>query len=160
MNNYDIKINVPSLLHYSVLSKSKVDNETLLMLINSFSWYVRKTYVSMIYESIYSSRYKGDWEPIYDQGYLDYIGTNPSADIFDLIYDALEIRSIKQNIVIRIDPDYMYPNSKLKLLTVLNAIDNGTTKFNARPLLKGVARKLRFKLHSLWRVYLRQRGVA
>lgn len=159
MNNYEVRINIGKLLHYSSISKSKVDNETLLMLINSFSLYIKKTYISMIYESIYSRRYKGEWEPVDDLGYLDYLGTTPSDDIFELIYDAMEIRSIKQNIVVRITPSYRYPGSKHTLLAVLNAIDNGTSKFNARPILKSIVRYIQYNLSRLWRIYLRQKGV-
>lgn len=159
MNSYEIMINVTKLLHYSNPPKSKVDNKTLVMLINSFSEYIRKVYMSMIESKIYSARYKGEWEPVNDPGYLEYIGTTPSEHIIELMYDALEIKSIKRDIRIRFDPSYKYPNSKLTLISVLNAIDTGTSKFNARPLLKSLSRELNASIPRLWRAYLKQKGV-
>lgn len=159
MNSYEITINVTKLLHYSNPPKSKVDNKTLVMLINSFSKYIRNVYMSMIESKIYSARYKGEWEPVNDPGYLEYIGTTPSKHIIELMYDALEIKSIKRDIRIRFDPSYRYPNSKLTLISVLNAIDTGTSKFNARPLLKSLSRELNASLPRLWRAYLKQKGV-
>lgn len=158
-SEYSIKLDVGKLLYYSEVLKPRISNETLLMLIRSFSVYVRDLYKVMIAESIYSNRYKGDWEPIKDEGYLEFLGTTPSEHILDLIYDALEIREIKNNIVIRFEPEYKYPGSKLTLVRVLKAIDNGTSKFNARPILKDAVSHLNRNISGLWRVYLRQKGV-
>ena len=114
----------------------------------------------MIEESIYSNRYKGEWEPVHDEEYVKYINTTPSEDILYLIKDAMEIREVKDNIIIRINPKYRYPGSKLYLIEVLRAIDNGTSKFNARPILKGIVRQINFELPRLWKNYLKKKGVA
>lgn len=161
MISYEIKINIPRLLHYSAVLKPHISNETLIMIIKSFSNYVRDLYLAMIEEAVYSRRYKGDWEPIDEEGYLEYLGTTPSdSHILSLMVDAIEIREIKKNIIIRFDPKYYYPDSKLPLVKVLKAIDNGTTKFNARPILKSIVRELNTSLPSLWKSYLKKKGVA
>lgn len=159
MISYEIKIDISRLLHYSEFLKSHISNETLLMLIKSFSEYVRDLYLLMIEEEIFSNRYKGRWEPIEDKEYLKYIGTIPTNHIMSIIEDAIEIRKIKQSIIVRIDPEYLYPGSKIRLLMVLRAIDNGTSKFNARPLFKSIVRQLNSSLPSLWKNYLRKKGV-
>lgn len=160
MKSYEINIDIAKLLHYSDSIKSYIDNKTLLMIIKSFSLYVRDLYLSMIEEEIYSRRYKGNWEPVEDEEYLKYIDTTPSSHILILIKDAIEIREIRNNIVIRIEPSYKYPGSSLSLLKVLSAIDNGTSKFNARPILKSIVRQINSELSTLWKSYLKKKGVA
>lgn len=159
MKGYELKIDIKRLLHYSGISKSQISNKTLLMTIKSFSSYIRDLYLLMIEEEIYSRRYKGKWEPVDDEEYIDYLGTTPSTHIILLIKDALEIREINNDIIIRVDPEYKYPDSRLPLIKVLRAIDNGTSKFNARPLIRHVIRRLNSEIPKLWRNYLKKKGV-
>lgn len=161
MKDYEVIIKIDRLLHYSASLKPDISNETLLMIIRSFSSYVRDMYKAMILEFIYSKKYKGSWEPVEEEGYIEYLGVPPSdTDIVYLMYEALEIREIKNNIIIRFDPKYLYPGSRIPLIKVLKAIDNGTSKFNARPVLRPIVRQLNSSIPELWRLYLKQRGVA
>lgn len=160
MISYDIHIDIGKLLHYSEPLKPDIDNETLLMMIRSFSSYIRSLYLAMIEESIYSPRYKGEWEPTEDEGYIEYLGTTPTTHIIRLMIDALEVREIKNTIVIRFEPYYRYPGSDHTLVQVLRAIDTGTSKFNARPILRKIVRQIESKIPSLWRGYLKKKGVA
>lgn len=159
MTNLDIRINVKKLMDYSESLKPHLKEETLLMMIESFAYYILRLYVSMIEESIYSNRYKGKWEPVEDEGYREYLGTDPKGDILTLIFESLEVEKIGYNFVVSIEPHYKYPGTELPLVRVLRAIDSGTSKFNARPIFSRIISQINSHLLSLWRGYLKKKGV-
>lgn len=158
MNALDIKINIKKLTDYSESLKSTVDDDTLLLMIKSFAKYIRVMYGCLIEEAIYSKRYKGKWEPTEEEGYLEYLGTTPKIHIIYLIEEALEVKKVGTNFMVRINPHYKYPGSRLTLLKVLRAIESGTSKFNARPILAKEARKINRNIKPLWRGYLKMKG--
>lgn len=157
MINLDIKIRAYRLLGRAL--RTTEDEEKLLLIVEHFSHYVLSLYGSMVEESINSRRYKGKWEPIDDPGYLDYLGAVPKLPIIYLIKDALEVKRIGYNFIIRINPRYKYPGSKLTLVKVLRAIDSGTSDFNARPIFSKIVRKINSNILDLWKGYLKMKGV-
>lgn len=159
MTNLDIRINIRELTDYSATLEDKIDRKTLLLIMKSFSKYVAALYVKMIEEAINSRRYKGKWEPITEEGYIEYLGTSPKVDIFYLIEEAMVVDKIGSNFIVRIDPHYEYPDSDLRLIDVVRAIDNGTSKFNARPLFIRIVSKLRSHITDLWKGYLAMKGI-
>lgn len=159
MTNIDIKINTKYLMDYSASLKRTVGEDTLLLIIKSFATYIKNFYGCLIEESINSPRYKGKWEPIDEEGYLEYLGTVPEKRILYYIRDALEVTKQGSNYIIRIDPHYRYPKSRLPLVRVLRAIECGTRDFVARPILAKSARKIRSHILQLWKGYLSMKGV-
>lgn len=159
MNSLEIRINITKLKNYSATALRTVEEKTLLTMIESFSKYVMNLYGMMIEESINSNRYKGQWEPVDDEGYKEYLGTEPVGDIISLIQDAFEVRKIGYNFIIRINPKKKYPGSKIPLERVILAIDHGTSKFNSRPILRRITNQIRSHILDLWRGYLLMKGV-
>lgn len=146
-------------MDYSASLKRTIDDKTLLMMIKSFSEYVMNLYGMLIEESINSNRYKGLWEPIEEEGYKEYLGTEPTGDILFYIKDAFEVKKIGYDFIIRINPRKKYPGSKVPLYRVVLAIDNGTSKFNARPILKKIINQINHHMLDLWRGFLKMKGV-
>lgn len=158
MTSLDIKINIKKLSNYSA-SSDRVKRKKTLLVIESFSRYVANLYLSMIEEAINSRRYKGNWEPVDDPGYIEYLGVTPETNIIYLIRDALEVKKIGNNFYVRFDPHYKYPGTKLSLIKVLRAIENGTSKFNARPIFSKIVKEINSHILSLWKGYLAMKGV-
>lgn len=159
MIKFDIKININELKDYSAFLHKSVKKRTLLTMIESFSYYVRELYLDYIKKAIFSRRYKGNWEPVDEEGYLEYLGVTPQEHIFSLIKDALEVKKKGYNFVIRFNPHYDYPGTKIPLIKVLRAINYGTSKFNARPAFRGIANDIEDNIVDLWRGYLTMKGV-
>jgi hypothetical protein len=159
MNSLEIRIRTRKLMDYSASLKRTIDDKTLLMMIKSFSEYVMNLYGMLIEESINSNRYKGLWEPIEEEGYKEYLGTEPTGDILFYIKDAFEVKKIGYDFIIRINPRKKYPGSKVPLYRVVLAIDNGTSKFNARPILKKIINQINHHMLDLWRGFLKMKGV-
>lgn len=159
MNSSEIKINIKKLTDYSASLKRNIDDKTLLLIIESFSKYVMTLYGAMIEEAVNSNRYKGVWEPIEEEGYRDYLGTEPTGDILLYMKESFEVRKIGYNFIIRINPNKRYPGSKLPLFRVILAIDNGTSKFNSRPILRKIINQINHHILDLWRGFLKMKGV-
>lgn len=159
MANLDIRINIKELSKYGMTISNISDRKSLLPIIGSFSQYIRSLYIAMIKEAINSRRYKGKWEPVEEKGYLEYLGITPESDILDLIRESLESRKIGYNFIIRVNPDYRYPGTDIPLSRVLRAIESGTSKFNARPILSKISRKINSSMKELWKSYLAMKGV-
>lgn len=159
MSSLDIRINIDKFLDYSESLGSTIEKKTLIMMIKSFSEYVLELYGRMITEAIYSNRYKGNWEPVSDKEYKEYIGTEPVNDIIQVMRDALEVKKIGYHFLIRFNPHYKYPGSKLTLDKVLRAIDSGTSKFHARPIFSKIQRDINKHLYELFRGYLKMKNV-
>ena len=159
MNSLEIKINIKKLTDYSASLKRTIDEKTLLLMIESFSKYVMNLYGVLIEEAIKSNRYKGVWEPIDEKGYREYLGTKPTGDILLYMREAFEVKKIGYNFIIRINPKERYPGSKLPLSRVVLAIDNGTSKFNSRPILRKIIYQINHHIIDLWRGFLKMKGV-
>lgn len=159
MTSLDIKINIREFSNYSAALGRNSDKKTKLMIVESFSYYILRFYLRLIEEAIYSRRYQGQWEPIDEQGYIDYLGVVPTNDILSLIKDALEVEKIGYNFIVRINPHYKYPGTNIPLVRVLRAIETGTSEFPARPILAKITSKVRRRLFDLWRGYLTMKGV-
>jgi len=159
MSNFDIRISIKKLSNYSASLDNTEDKKTLLLMIKSFSYYISNLYLRLIEESINSRRYNGDWEPVEDKEYKNYIGTVPTTDILYVIGDALEVVKIGHNFVVRVSPKYKYPGTNIPLIRVLRAIEYGTSKFNARPLLAKNSQHINRRILDLWRGYLMMKGV-
>lgn len=128
-------------------------------MIESFSKYVMNLYGMLIEEAINSNRYKGIWEPVNEEGYKEYLGTEPTGDILYYIKEAFEVKKIGYNFIIRLNPRSRYPNSRLPLSRVVLAIDNGTSKFNARPILRKIIKQINHHMIDLWKGFLKMKGV-
>lgn len=159
MTNLDIRININTLLYYSKPWESTVGEKTLLVLTKSFAEYIRILYIRMIREAMDSPRYKGHWEPVEDEGYREYIGTEACSDILSLIIEALSVSKVGKNYIIQFDPTYRYPGSPMTLIRVLRGIECGTSDFHSRPILVTCNRRIRANLRELWIGYLTLRGV-
>lgn len=159
MTCLEIKISIKKLSDYSASLDKSENKKTLLLMIESFSHYILKLYLSMIEESVSSRRYQGKWEPTEDEGYLEYLGATPSADILNLIEDSLEVKKIGNYFYIRVSPGYKYPGTMIPLARVLRSIEYGTSKFNSRPIFSKITRKINNNIQSLWRGYLTMKGV-
>ena len=159
VSNLEIRVNINKLIEYSESLQSSVDRKTMIKMIRSFSQYLSGLYVRMIIESINSNRYKGNWEPREDKGYQEYLGVKPEIDITTLISDSMEVKKIGYNFIIRVNPRYKYPGSKLTLVKVLRAIDNGTSRFHARPIFKRILKDIDSNILRLWKGYLLRKGV-
>lgn len=159
MASLDIKINIRELSDYGVMISDIQDKKSLLTMIESFSRYVRRLYISMIREAINSRRYRGRWEPIDEEGYVEYLGITPRGSILNTIQDSLESRKIGYNFIIRVNPNYKYPGTDIPMIRVLRAIESGTSKFNARPILSSIVRKINMNIKELWKGYLAMKGV-
>lgn len=159
MNSLEIKISIRKLKNYSASLKRTTNEKTLLMIMESFSNYVMNLYGVLIEEAINSNRYKGVWEPIDEEGYQEYLGTEPTGDILVYIKEAFEVKKIGYNFIIRINPNKRYPGSRIPLYRVVLAIDNGTSKFNSRPILKKIINKINHHILDLWRGFLKMKGV-
>lgn len=159
MTNLDIKINIKKLSDYSVSLKRTIDEDTISLMIKSFANYIRILYLEAIQDAMNSKRYEGQWEPIEEKGYLEYIGVTPVKDILLIIEDALEVKKIGYNFIVQFNPHYKYPKSKIPLVKVLRAIEQGTHEFNARPILKKIVRNINKNLINMWRGYLTVKGV-
>lgn len=158
MSSLEIKVNVRVLEDYSKKFFDKIEKKTLLKIIKAFSEYLLELYGSLIEEAVNSNRYKGQWEPVDDEGYKEYLGTEPTGDILYYIKDALEVKKIGYNFIIRIDPKKKYPGSNLSVERVVLALDNGTLKFSARPILKKIIRQIRSHIKELFRGFLKMKG--
>lgn len=150
----DIRIRINTLAEHSRGLRKQMGRKDFTDLVRSFSKYVRVLYLMMIEEAMNSNRYKGNWEPVDDEGYLEYIDTNPSIPILQLIQDALEVRKIGNNFYVRFEPHYRYPVSHRTLVQVLRSIDKGTSKFNARPIFNKILKTISSHIIELWRGYL------
>lgn len=159
MTSLDIKINIKKLSDYSASLDKDTKKKTLLLMIESFSNYILRLYGSMIEEAINSRRYKGKWEPVEEEGYLDYLGVTPKVNILYLIEEALEVKKIGSNFLIRINPYYRYPGTDIPLVRVLRTIENGTSKFNARPIMSKIVVQIRSNILDLWRGYLMMKNI-
>ena len=159
MTNLDIRVDTKKLTKYLRASKSSVDEETMMKLVEKFSSYLRSLYLQLIYEEIHNRRYRGHWEPVTEIGYLEYLDTTPTIDIYDLIEEALEVSKVGSNFLVRFRPSYRYPGSRRPLILVLRAIECGTTDFNARPLLYKCVKSIESHMYDLWKGYLAVRGV-
>lgn len=159
MISFDIRININKIKNYSKTLRPTVDDETLSLMISSFSTYVKNLYGRMIEEAMNSRRYRGKWEPVDDPNYVEYIGTKPEVPIIDLLGEALEVKRVGYNYIIRIDPRYKYPGSKLTLLHVVRSIENGTSDFHARPILYKVSKDIQRRIFDLWRGFLLMKRV-
>lgn len=159
MTNFDIKINIRKLSRYISPSPEEDIDKIILKMIESFAHYVLNLYGQMIEESINSRRYRGKWEPVDDPEYVEYLGVSPSTEIIYLIQESLEVEKIGYNFVVRFNPYYKYPGTKIPLIRVLRAIENGTSRFNARPILAKSAIEIRKSLLDLWKGYLTMKGV-
>lgn len=159
MTNFDIKINIRKISNYSGLSNNRRTRKTLLLMIESFSQYVLELYGRLIEEAIYSRRYKGNWEPVEEEGYREYLGIKPTRNILYSIRESLEVKKIGYHFIVRFNPSYRYPGTKIPFIRVLRAIENGTSDFNARPIISKIVVQLRSNLLDLWRGYLTMKGV-
>lgn len=158
MNSLSIKLKVREL---SEEFPSKIEKRTRIKLMDSFAEYIKNLYIRSLEDQMYSSRYKGNWEPVEDLGYLEFIGDTPEENILDIIISNIEVKKSLAYHQIRIDPHVRYPKkkSKLTLLRVLNAIEYGTSKFNARPIFRSVISSIDEDIAILWRSYLFRKGV-
>lgn len=159
MSSIDIRINIKELLEYNESLRSEIGDRVLIKIIKEFSDYVLRLYFFSIREATYSNRYKGKWEPKDEEGYIEYLGVTPVGDILEYIEEALESKRIGYKFIIRINPHYKYPKSKLFLSKVVRAIDAGTTKFNSRPILRKIIRQIENNMIDLWRGFLTMKGV-
>ena len=159
MTNINIRIRIKKISDYSKSSGDTFKKKTLLLMIESFAYYILNLYGRLIEEEINSPRYKGKWEPIEEKGYIEYLGVTPHISILYLLQDSLEVRKIGSSFIVRVTPTYKYPGTKLYLLKVLRAIEQGTADFNARPILSKNARKIENRIIDLWRGYLAMRGI-
>ena len=157
MTNLDIKINILKLSSY--VGKKGIGDKKLSLMVEYFSHYILNLYGRVIESEINSRRYRGKWEPVDDPGYLEYIGVTPERPMIDLIAEALEVVKIGYNYIVRINPRYMYPGTRIPLMTVLRAIESGTSKFNARPILAKSTREINKNIVKLWKGYLKMKGV-
>lgn len=158
-SNLEIRVNIRKIIEFSKPLQKTIDNKTLIKMIYAFSSYLSELYLDLIDEAINSNRYKGKWEPTDDKEYREYIGTTPKADIIDLMAEAIEVKKIGYYYVIRFNPRYKYPESKLPLIKVIRAIDGGTAKFHARPIFKKILRDIDSNIFKLWKGYLLRKGV-
>lgn len=158
MTNLEIKINIRKLRNDRKVQKYK-DEKSFTLLVEHFAKYIARLYVDLIEKAIESHQYKGKWEPVDDEEYIKYLGTEPKKNIIVLIKEAMEVKKVGYNFIVRINPYYRYPDSDLTLLQVLRAIDNGTSKFPARPIFNKIVRSLNNQLLRLWRGYLTKKGV-
>jgi len=146
-------------MDYSESLDDTIDKKTLVLMIKSFSEYVLELYGRLLVEAIYSNRYKGKWEPVDDDGYKEYIGVTPVEDMTLLMRDALEAKKIGYYCMVRFNPRYMYPGTRIPLSKVLRAIDSGTSKFNARPIFSKIIREINSNIYDLFKGYLLMKGV-
>ena len=160
MTNVSIKISINELSHYSTSIGSLLEDKTLLSLvIKAFASHIKNLYGQMIEEEIHANRYKGKWEPVDDEGYREYLGVTPTGYILEYIRDALEVVKKGTNYIVQIDPHYKYPGTKIPLVRVVRAIDSGTSKFNAHPIMRKIILRINSHLLTLWKSYLMQKGV-
>lgn len=159
MSSLDIKISIKKLSNYSASLDRSRKKKTLLLMIESFAHYILHLYLSMIEESINSRRYRGKWEPVEDEGYIEYLGVTPETNILYLIQEALEVKKIGNYFYVRVNPHYLYPGTRIPLIRILKAIEYGTSKFNARPIMSKSAREISRHIMDLWRGYLTMKGV-
>lgn len=159
MNSLDIKINIKKLTDYSASLRRTIDKKTLLLIIESFSKYVMNLYGVLIEESVNSNRYNGIWEPLDDEGYKEYLGIEPTGNILSYIKEGFECKKIGYNFIISINPKMKYPGSKFSLKRVVTAIEYGTSKFNARPILRRIVNNINRHILDLWRGFLKMKGV-
>lgn len=160
MTSLDIRISISKLLDYSDVLRKTDRRKTSLLIIEDFAHYIRELYIKMVAESIHSRRYKGKWEPVEDEGYLEYLGTTPSLDILYLIEEALLVEKTGYNFIVSFNKRYKYPGTDLSLVKVLRAIEYGTSEFNPRPILAKIVGEIRGNLLDLWRGYLTMKGIS
>lgn len=159
MTGLDIRINIKKLTDSSTFLDDRIKKRTLLLMIKSFADYVSELYLHLIEEAIHSRRYKGRWEPLEEEGYLEYLGVSPTVGILSLMKDAIEVKKIGYNYVIRFSPYYLYPDTRIPLVRVIKAIEKGTSEFNARPIVLKQNVLIRTHIRELWKGYLAMKGV-
>lgn len=160
MADFEIKIQTSKLKHYSKSLVNSIDPKTLSVVIEGFSRYVQRVYIVEIRRAMRkSNRYRGQWEPVDDPGYVEFLGTSPTNQMYDYLPLIFETVKVGPNWIIRVSDSYVYPNTSLKILKVLRSIEHGTTKFRARPLINKVASEVEHSILALWRYYLYSQGV-
>ena len=159
MSNLDIRIDIKKFSHMNKSLAKNLEDDVLELLVKSFADYILRLYFRMIEESINSRRYKGNWEPIEDKSYLEYLGTTPVSDILICIREALKIKKIGYNFVVTFDDRYNYPGSRIPLVQVLRAVDSGNKEINARPIFRNITYPIQGNLTKLWKGYLTMKGV-
>lgn len=159
MTNLEVKVSITKLLEYSDFLEDEIDKRTRIKLIGSFCEYLKRLYITMVEESMNSNRYKGRWDPRDEIGYINYLGVIPKKGILSILADALEVKKMGYNFYIRVNPRKKYPGSKLTVLKVLRALENGTSDFSARPILYKVSKEIRSNLLDLWRGWLKMKGI-
>lgn len=159
MTNFDIRLNIPRLAANTIRLGSRLDDKELNIVVGAFAAYLRELYGLMVEEAINSNRYKGEWEPRDDEGYQEYIGTKPTTSMITLISRSLYVKKRNREYIVTFDERKRYPGSKLTIFRVLKAIEYGTSKFNARPMMVKITRKLNRNLLSLWKGFLTMKGV-
>lgn len=160
MRGYEITIDIGYLLNYSKKLKTDANHETLLVLIKNYTNYIKALYMSMLGEEIYSDRYDGYWEPINDPDYIDFLGTQPYRNgIEELLVESIVVEEIKDRIIISHSRRFRYPKSHRYLNEVIQAIDSGTSKFNARTLIKPIVKSLTQTQSSLWKNFISKEGI-
>lgn len=158
MTTLDIRIRVNTLSDYSEYLKRKSGEKTLLLIVKAFAEYIRILYISLIEEEMNSRKYRGKWEPVDDEGYLEYLGVTPVKDILPLIEEALIVKKVGHTFYVQFDTHYEYPESGIPLITVLKSIEYGTSKFNARPIFRKNVNLINKNMTTLWRGFLKKRG--
>lgn len=159
MDRLDIRVNIKSIMDYSESLKKDLSEETILSLIEQFSLFLVDIYLMFIQDSMCSRVYKGKWEPVDDENYLKYIGTTPQEHIYDSIKSSMSSKKIGNNYIVGIDQSKKYKGSKLSLVQVINAIEYGTSKFNARPIFRKILTTIRKDILDLWRGYLTLKNI-
>lgn len=160
MRDFSIRLSVIDLRNYSITLGTKLNDENLTIVLNKFSEYLIALYGTLIENAINSSRYKGDWEPIDDEEYRKYIGTNPRKSlILPLMKASLIYDKRGYFYVIRFDEDLKYPGSELSVLDVLRAIEYGTSKFHARPIIRKACNLIKSNVRRLWKGFLTMKGL-
>lgn len=159
MNNFEIRINIKTLASYSSALRRDIGEEKFNRLVLSYAKYLRNIYLGMIEESIYNTKYEGQWEPSSDEAYQKYLGTTPVKNTVELLSSSIEIVKSGYTIAIRINPNLKYPGSNLSIVQVIKSLEYGTSKFNARPIFRTILRKMQGNILSLWRSYLTKKGI-
>lgn len=159
MNTLDISIKIYELSNYNKSLREELGDRELLKMIREFSKYILRLYIFLITEEINSNRYKGEWEPKDDEEYQKYLGVVPKGNLLEYLEESLECRKVGYKFVIRVNPKSKYPGSNIPLTKVLKAVEYGTSKFNARPILVRVKRTISDNMIDLWRGFLTMKGV-
>lgn len=152
----EIKISIAQLQRYEIDETNKKKH---LMIMESFAHYIRRLYLRLLRDEMDSNRYKGQWEPIHDLNYIEYLKVIPNRDIYSIIKDALKVEKVGNYFIVRIDGYYKYPGSSRYLEDVLSVIEYGNSKVDARPIMRKSIRFIDMNMDRLYKGYLSMRGV-